>query len=231
MSEVTIELEKRKCVACGNGFKVSTKSKQLICSRICERVNEPCRDQKKVSNKEKNIRESVTLNVTELMKNSVKKNSREGVLQEWPGQRKRRLANEESIMLSEIITETESEPGLMEIETESMNTEENIIEENETSSSDKPTKAVANVVQPTDSKLQFESLKEATSRSMSLIDESVMHLREVMKRTADVSKHEDEFPIAYLDRVGKVCQCADQIHKLLKIKVDAIKAINEIGGL
>lgn len=76
----------------------------------------------------------------------------------------------------------------------------------------------------------FPTLEKATLASTSLIDDSCRHLSKLAKGlfTKEEVMVEEGIRVYDPSRVDAACRCYDQIHKLLKVKVDAVKAIKEL---
>lgn len=75
---------------------------------------------------------------------------------------------------------------------------------------------------------QLTTLNEAASQSANLIDDSTRHLRQLMNGLF-ANQPESEVRLLDQERVRVACLCADQIHKLLKVKVDMIKVSHDIS--
>lgn len=71
-----------------------------------------------------------------------------------------------------------------------------------------------------------QSLDVVTSRSQSLIDESVQHLSELM-RSISPKKNGDQNVQLTVQQVNAACNCAKQISQMIKLKVDFAREVRK----
>ena len=79
-----------------------------------------------------------------------------------------------------------------------------------------------------DSPLLPYGLEEAKPGSMSLLDDSIVHLHKLMKSVASLSQEEvTGLARVQASQVNSACNCAKNITQLLKVKLEAYKVMSK----
>ena len=222
-----IEMESRHCLSCGRKMRVSTRSKQEFCSNFCIGEGPKWADQQKVLKDEKHTTESVSVDVGRLTE------SFEKAKKQRPNYAGNYLNKRTPKEVVKTITPTERNDSNNESDGENKTESENLLinepgtQETKKESGNKSMKSAEQETRSLALQQPSSRPSEAISRSMSLIDESAMLLRDHMKSVA--SNPEDGALLATrLEKVNLACKCAGEIAKLIKVKVEAAKIYHSL---